>query len=137
MPTIGSNSVSVHGPNAAMTFDGSLYGTLENWNLRYGYKVLEEAVSNSNIPLYAASTFHGEFDADVVCTTDNPFLAKLALSNGDLSTRTTTLAYKDVSGATGTTSIQGRWHEVGHRQSKGEFVRFSIKCVLSAVPTGF
>ena|SRR3990167_1907342 len=137
MVTIGSNAEAVHGPNATLTFDSDIFASVSDWTLRYGYKVLEEPVSNSNIPYFAASTYHGEFEGTAITTSDNNFLSKLTLSNGDLSTRTATLAYKDVSGTTGTTSLTGRWHEIGQVLRAGEFVKFSIKCVLSAVPTGF
>ena len=105
--------------------------------LQWNYKVLEEDVSNSQIPLQAASNFRGKFTADAILTTDNDFLSLLGITNGDLTVYTSTLAYKDVSGTTKTTTFTGRYNDVEQRQAKGEFVRYSIKGVLNAVPTGF
>ena len=126
----------MHGPNVGIVFDANTYGTVEDMDPRYGFKILEEAVSNSNYPLFAASTFHGEVTLVVIATSDNDFAGKLSLSNGDLAVKTATITYKDVSGASKTRIITGRWHEVQDKITKGEFTRFTIKCVMNALPTG-
>ena len=137
MTTIGSNGVVVHGPNALWTLNGNAMGTVENWTLSWSYKILEEDVSNSQIPMQAASNFRGKFSADAILTTDNNFLSLLGITYGDLTVYTSTLLYRDISGGTKTTTFQARFNEPEQKQSKGEFVRYSLKGVLSAVPTGF
>ncbi len=138
MPNLGPNTAAVHGPNAAFAIGTNTYSSAETWDLHWYYKVLYEPVSNSQIAYYAASNFKGEFSCDVVLTTDNDWLsALLPITNGDLTVKSATLTYKDISGVTKTTTFQGRWYDVQQKQNKGEFVRYSVKCELSAVPTGF
>lgn len=128
----------MHGPNAKFSIGANPYGTVEDWTLDWQYDIIKAPVSNSQIKLYAASNFDGNFTADAVLPTDNDWLSGfLGITNGDLTATTFTLVYKDISGTSKTTTCQGRFHKLTQKMSKGEFCKYSVKCELSAVPTGF
>lgn len=140
MGNLGPNSKAISGPTAALTIAGNVFLSAENWTLRVQYKVLEEPVSNTNLPYYGTSTYHGEFDCDAIGTTDNKgangfFALATTLTNGDLVVRTGVLSYTGQDGSTVTYTFTGRFHDAESQQRKGEFVRFALKCVLNAVPT--
>lgn len=139
MVDIGLNNLAIAGPVAKLTIDGKIHYSAENWTLRGQFKVLEEPVSNSNIPYYGTSTYHGEFDCDAIATTDDDFFAlgigQWPFASGDITTKTAILNYKSEDGTASTTyTFTGRINEFESQQRKGEFVRSALKMVLNAVP---
>ena|SRR5271157_5394277 len=142
MSTIGTQGKTTTGANAALriyTTGGSakLYGTAENWSLREQYKVLEEAVANTNTPMEGTGVYHGEFQSEVILTTDNNnanggFRNQFRLVNGDLVQTSCTLQYFD-SNANQSSIITGfacRWGSVEQQETKDDFVRYTMKGTL-------
>jgi len=141
MTTLGSQGTFVSGVNGSVTFNGNVYAVAKTFTLQWGNKLDEEAVIGTDIPIINTNVYHGEFDMDILYSTENSsgqqFASLLTPANGQISPVSLVLTGKDVAGPTTRTFTLTStcWPQQTELDFVGDdAVHAKIKGVLTARP---
>lgn len=84
---VGTLDTKVLGGLATLSIDGTVYALAENFSPDQGYREIVEAVPGTSTQVIGPGAFLGEFEADIIYSTDFP-KNLMALAAGDLAKRT-------------------------------------------------
>ena len=125
--------------NTAFTISGATYAAVSNIDMKWGYKIHEEATTGTSFPYLGTGVFHGEADITALGSTDNLFDAAVQQTSGIAPTFGMTWQERDTQGLTlsgqRTWTISGKFMEYEKKTQKDQVVTYKIKAIMSNEPT--
>jgi hypothetical protein len=124
----GTETKKVPGARATLTIAANTYAAIEDYDFSEEYEKMRDPVGGTNAPFLTAGSFIGEFNCDLIYTTDAP-VAWMTLTSGDLPATTITCPLQDTQASPTTktmTILNAKTFKWGMQKRRGSLVRMTI-----------
>lgn len=127
--SFGSETEKVMGNRTVLKIGGTIYALAENFSYDEGYKEIVEHVPGTPTPIIGVGGFQGEFEADIIYTTDFP-TTLMTLTSGDLPTPDVVFEETDAAALKKTHTLSDvRFFRLGNLVRKDAMVRARLRGV--------
>ena len=125
--------------NTTFVLSGVTQAAVANIDLKWGYKIYEEATTGTNLPYLGTGVFHGEAMIEALGSADSRFDNAVSISSGIAPTFGITWRETDTEGLTlsgaRTWTMSGKFTEYSKKATKDQVVMYSLKAILALEPT--
>jgi len=110
---------------------------VSNIDMKWGYKIHEDAVTGTTIPYLGTGVFHGEATIESLGSSDSRWSQAITAVSGIVPTFGMTWKEQDTSaGMTGRTwTMSGKFTEHTKKATKDAAVMYTLKAILALEPT--
>ena len=132
-----TQSRAFQGVLTTFLISGATYTAVSNFNVKWGYKIMEEIVVGTNTPYLGTGVFHGELDGESIGSSDARWENAVSTTSGLVPSMNIQWKEQDTQGTisarTWTASgVKFTQYEMIHQGDK--FVKMKLKGILLLEP---